>query len=102
MNAEYCTQIPQVKDWIHRCDARGEAHGAALAEAIGKTGIGPCAEAAEQYLGILENAGWIEPVRHAPTPTQRFARDEASRLKYRRAQVWRVTDLGAEAIRGAL
>jgi hypothetical protein len=54
MTPEYLVQIPPVKDWIHRCDAKGEAHGAALAESIGRTGVGSCAEEAELCLARLD------------------------------------------------
>lgn len=76
--ASYYAQIPDVRDWLHRCYSRGIAHGAQLVMALGspnhhkKTGQADNVATADRILMRLEEAGWIIRRAYEPTRDQLF------------------------------
>lgn len=76
--ASYYAQIPDVRDWLHRCYSRGIAHGALLVEALGspnhhkKCGQADNVATADRILDRLEEEKWIVRRAYEPTREQLF------------------------------
>lgn len=76
--ASYVAQIPDVRDWLHRCYSWGIVHGAQLVMALGspnhhkKTGQADNVATADRILMRLEEEKWIIRRAYEPTREQLF------------------------------
>jgi hypothetical protein len=70
VSPDYAANLhPAALDWIHRCYSWGRAHGALLAEDLGRGWVMDSPRLANEILEVWESNGWISRDPE-PTPTR--------------------------------